>query len=153
MRRLILATGLEPPQRPLAFRDLTARSGERTLFYPSTGALPAHSATALLGGPSSGKSSLLKALAGILAKERKMEVTGSVFLSGRPVEELHAGRALAYVAQDDAGAHYPNLTVRETLHFASLCQIPRSSEKPPEKKSAGCWRPSWPSTRKPSTLT
>ena len=129
MRRLILATGLEPPQRPLAFRDLTARSGERTLFYPSTGALPAHSATALLGGPSSGKSSLLKALAGILAKERKMEVTGSVFLSGRPVEELHAGRALAYVAQDDAGAHYPNLTVRETLHFASLCQIPRSSEK------------------------
>ena len=131
MRRLILATGLEPPQRPLAFRDLTAkiRGENSTLFSPSTGALPAHSATALLGGPSSGKSSLLKALAGILAKERKMEVTGSVFLSGRPVEELHAGRALAYVAQDDAGAHYPNLTVRETLHFASLCQIPRSSEK------------------------
>jgi len=47
------------------------------------------------------------------------------------VGELHAGRAIAYVAQDDAGAHYPSLTVRETLHFASLCQIPRSRKGAP----------------------
>ena len=101
------------------------------LFEGATGALPANSATALLGGPGSGKSSLLKALAGLLEREPSVEVSGEVFLAGRPVDELHAGRAIAYVAQDDAGAHYPSLTVRETLHFASLCQIPRSRKGAP----------------------
>ncbi len=101
------------------------------LFERATGALPANSATALLGGPGSGKSSLLKALAGLLDREPGVQVSGGVYLSGRPVAELHAGRAIAYVAQDDAGAHYPSLTVRETLHFASLCQIPRSRKGAP----------------------
>ena len=119
MRRLIQATGLESPPRPLAFRDLAARAtvpmqlpppppGEGgvfgaarrrmpalcgrgrasvALFERATGALPANSATALLGGPGSGKSSLLKALAGLLDREPGVQVSGGVYLSGRPVAD------------------------------------------------------------------
>ncbi|PQQ10338.1 pleiotropic drug resistance protein 2 [Prunus yedoensis var. nudiflora] len=73
--------------------------------------------TLLLGPPSSGKTTLLKALAGKL--DRDIRVTGKVTYCGHEFKEFVPQRTSAYISQHDL--HYGEMTVRETLDFSGRC--------------------------------
>lgn len=72
----------------------------------------------LLGPPSSGKSTLLLALAGKLDSDLKK--SGTITYNGHLLDEFCVQRTSAYISQTDD--HIPELTVRETLDFAARCQ-------------------------------
>ncbi|XP_059459725.1 pleiotropic drug resistance protein 1-like [Corylus avellana] len=74
--------------------------------------------TLLLGPPSSGKTTILLALAGQLGKDLK--ISGSVTYNGHGMEEFVPQRISAYISQYDL--HIGEMTVRETLAFAARCQ-------------------------------
>jgi ABC-type multidrug transport system ATPase subunit len=77
----------------------------------------------LLGPPSSGKTSLLRAIAGRLATKHGEEMTGSVTYNGKSFEDqthCHIENAIAYIDQLDI--HAPRLTVDETFEFAFQCK-------------------------------
>ncbi|KAL2243421.1 pleiotropic drug resistance protein 1 [Sesamum indicum] len=74
--------------------------------------------TLLLGPPSSGKTTLLLALAGKL--DASLKVSGSVTYNGHKMNEFVPQRTAAYISQDDV--HIGELTVRETLEFSARCQ-------------------------------
>ncbi|CAA0810634.1 ABC transporter G family member 40 [Striga hermonthica] len=74
--------------------------------------------TLLLGPPSSGKTTLLLALAGKLDPELK--VSGRVTYNGHEMTEFVPQRTSAYISQNDL--HIGELTVRETLAFSARCQ-------------------------------
>ncbi|KAF7849923.1 hypothetical protein BT93_L0124 [Corymbia citriodora subsp. variegata] len=74
--------------------------------------------TLLLGPPSSGKTTLLLALAGKLDPELK--TTGRVTYNGHDLNEFVAQRTAAYISQHDL--HIGEMTVRETLAFSARCQ-------------------------------
>ncbi|XP_050206229.1 pleiotropic drug resistance protein 2-like [Mercurialis annua] len=73
--------------------------------------------TLLLGPPASGKTTLLKALAGKLDKD--LRVTGKVSYCGHDLLEFVPQRTCAYISQHDL--HYGEMTVRETLDFSGRC--------------------------------
>ncbi|XVE63544.1 hypothetical protein DITRI_Ditri07aG0028500 [Diplodiscus trichospermus] len=72
----------------------------------------------LLGPPSSGKTTLLLALAGKLRKDLK--VSGRVTYNGHGMDEFIPQRTSAYISQYDL--HIGEMTVRETLAFSARCQ-------------------------------
>ncbi|MCO5588731.1 hypothetical protein L7F22_042690 [Adiantum nelumboides] len=74
--------------------------------------------TLLLGPPSSGKTSLLLALAGKLSSD--LRVSGNVTYNGHELHEFIPQRTSAYISQHDT--QYGMMTVRETLDFSSRCQ-------------------------------
>uniref|UniRef100_A0A0D9UXG8 ABC transporter domain-containing protein n=1 Tax=Leersia perrieri TaxID=77586 RepID=A0A0D9UXG8_9ORYZ len=74
--------------------------------------------TLLLGPPSSGKTTLLLALAGRLGPGLKM--SGDITYNGHHLNEFVPQRTSAYVSQQDW--HASEMTVRETLEFAGRCQ-------------------------------
>ncbi|KAI5320501.1 PREDICTED: ABC transporter [Prunus dulcis] len=74
--------------------------------------------TLLLGPPSSGKTTLLLALAGRLGTG--LQLSGSVTYNGHVLKEFVPQRTSAYVSQQDW--HAAEMTVRETLEFAGRCQ-------------------------------
>ena len=99
----------------LEARDLHCVRGERTVFAGLGLALEAGEALLLVGSNGSGKSSLLRLLAGLLKP-----AAGSILWQGRDVaEEPERHRArLAYVGHQDPVK--PVLTVRENLLFWTL---------------------------------
>ncbi|XP_020575297.1 ABC transporter G family member 42-like [Phalaenopsis equestris] len=74
--------------------------------------------TLLLGPPSSGKTTLLHALAGKLQKS--LEVSGDVSYNGYELNEFIPQKTAAYISQNDT--HTGELTVKETLSFSERCQ-------------------------------
>ncbi|XP_022979404.1 pleiotropic drug resistance protein 1-like [Cucurbita maxima] len=74
--------------------------------------------TLLLGPPSSGKTTLLLALAGKL--DPGVKATGKVSYNGHGMKEFVPQRTAAYISQFDL--HIGEMTVRETLAFAAQCQ-------------------------------
>ncbi|GLT54284.1 hypothetical protein SLA2020_274950 [Shorea laevis] len=74
--------------------------------------------TLLLGPPSSGKTTLLLALAGELDPDLKL--SGKVSYNGHEMHEFVPQRTAAYVSQHDL--HIAEMTVRETLAFSARCQ-------------------------------
>nr|GLL46785.1 pleiotropic drug resistance protein 1-like [Ipomoea trifida] len=74
--------------------------------------------TLLLGPPSSGKTTLLLALAGKLDSDLK--VSGRVTYNGHEMTEFVPRRTSAYINQHDL--HIGEMTVRETLAFSARCQ-------------------------------
>ncbi|KAL5975200.1 hypothetical protein ACLOJK_031879 [Asimina triloba] len=74
--------------------------------------------TLLLGPPSSGKSTLLLALAGRVGPG--LQTSGSVTYNGHGMKEFVPQRTSSYVSQQDW--HVPEITVRETLEFSGRCQ-------------------------------
>ncbi|KAI3512248.1 hypothetical protein L1887_19561 [Cichorium endivia] len=74
--------------------------------------------TLLLGPPSSGKTTLLLALAGRLGHGLKL--SGNITYNGHGLDEFVPQRTSAYVSQKDC--HMAEMTVRETLQFAECCQ-------------------------------
>lgn len=73
--------------------------------------------TLLLGPPRSGKTTLLKALAG--KSDDDLRVTGKVTYCGHELNEFVPQRTCAYISQHDL--HYGEMTVRETLDFSGRC--------------------------------
>lgn len=73
--------------------------------------------TLLLGPPRSGKTTLLKALAGRMDKDLKM--TGKIRYNGHELHEFIPQKTSIYVGQNDH--HYGELTVRETIDFSGQC--------------------------------
>jgi ABC-type multidrug transport system ATPase subunit len=79
--------------------------------------------TLLLGPPSCGKTTFLKALAGRLPEE---QYTGTIQYNGHSFADFVPERTVVFVAQDDT--HVPNLTARETVKFAyDIQQNPESA--------------------------
>ncbi|XP_061343387.1 pleiotropic drug resistance protein 1-like [Gastrolobium bilobum] len=74
--------------------------------------------TLLLGPPSSGKTTLLLALAGKLDSELKF--SGKVTYNGHGINEFVPERTAVYVSQNDL--HIGEMTVRETLAFSARFQ-------------------------------
>ncbi|KAA3479321.1 ABC transporter G family member 29-like isoform X1 [Gossypium australe] len=74
--------------------------------------------TLLLGPPSSGKSTLLLALAGKL--DPSLKVSGEVSYNGYKLNEFVPQKTSAYISQHDV--HVPEMTVQETLDFSARCQ-------------------------------
>ncbi|XP_017215242.1 pleiotropic drug resistance protein 1-like [Daucus carota subsp. sativus] len=74
--------------------------------------------TLLLGPPSSGKTTLLLALAGKLDSDLK--TSGSVTYNGYGMHEFVPQRTAAYISQYDC--HIGEMTVRETFAFSARCQ-------------------------------
>ncbi|BFG42856.1 hypothetical protein CerSpe_291300 [Prunus speciosa] len=72
----------------------------------------------LLGPPSSGKTTLLLALAGKLDQDLKF--SGSVTYNGYEMQEVVPQRSAAYISQHDV--HIAEMTVKETLAFSARCQ-------------------------------
>ncbi|XP_020415180.1 pleiotropic drug resistance protein 1 isoform X3 [Prunus persica] len=74
--------------------------------------------TLLLGPPSSGKTTLLQALAGKLNLDLKL--SGRVTYNGHEMNEFLPQKTAAYISQHDL--HIGEMTVRETLAFSARCQ-------------------------------
>ncbi|KAJ7972576.1 Pleiotropic drug resistance ABC transporter [Quillaja saponaria] len=74
--------------------------------------------TLLLGPPSSGKTTLLLALAGKL--DPNLKFSGKVTYNGHGMHEFVPQRTAAYISQHDL--HMGELTVRQTLAFSARCQ-------------------------------
>ena len=77
----------------------------------------------VMGPPGSGKSSLLKAIAGRLRKEKKYKISGSVTYNGVSFDDerdVYIENAIAMIDQLDI--HAPRYTVEETFTFAFQCK-------------------------------
>ncbi|XP_065849684.1 pleiotropic drug resistance protein 1-like [Euphorbia lathyris] len=97
---------------------LPSRKKSLPILHDVSGIIKPGRMTLLLGPPSSGKTTLLLALAGKLGKDLKL--TGKVSYNGHEMDEFVAQRTSAYISQYDL--HIGEMTVRETLAFSARCQ-------------------------------
>ncbi|KAF3961967.1 hypothetical protein CMV_013474 [Castanea mollissima] len=97
---------------------LPSRKTTLPILRDVSGIIQPQRMTLLLGPPSSGKTTLLLALAGKLGKDLKF--LGRVTYNGHGMEEFVPQRTSAYISQHDL--HIGEMTVRETLTFAARCQ-------------------------------
>ncbi|KAL2968076.1 hypothetical protein AAZX31_15G011500 [Glycine max] len=97
---------------------LSSKKKHVTILKDVSGIVKPCRMTLLLGPPSSGKTTLLLALAGKLDPDLK--VSGRVTYNGHGMNEFVPQRTAAYISQDDV--HIGEMTVRETLAFSARCQ-------------------------------
>ncbi|GKE19221.1 pleiotropic drug resistance protein 1-like protein, partial [Tanacetum coccineum] len=95
-----------------------------TILDDCSGVIKPKRMTLLLGPPSSGKTSLLLAMAGTLAKE--LTVSGKVTYNGHELHEFVPERTSAYISQNDV--HIGEMTVRETLAFSARIHLQTFSD-------------------------
>ncbi|XP_073302587.1 ABC transporter G family member 29-like [Primulina huaijiensis] len=95
--------------------------GKRTKFTilkDASGIIKPSRITLLLGPPSSGKTTLLLALAGRL--NPNLKVSGGITYNGHEFKEFVPQKTSAYVSQNDI--HVAEMTVAEILDFSARCQ-------------------------------
>ncbi|KAJ1376803.1 P-loop containing nucleoside triphosphate hydrolase [Sesbania bispinosa] len=97
---------------------LSSKKKHVTILKDVSGIVKPHRMALLLGPPSSGKTTLLLALAGKLDPDLK--VSGRVTYNGHEMNEFVPQRTAAYISQHDV--HIGEMTVRETLAFSARCQ-------------------------------
>ncbi|KAG0587732.1 hypothetical protein KC19_2G187600 [Ceratodon purpureus] len=97
---------------------LPTKKQKLTILDNVSGSIKPGRMTLLLGPPSSGKTTLLLALAGKL--DHNLKVKGSVTYNGHSLKEFVPQKTSAYVSQNDL--HVGELTVRETLDFSAHVQ-------------------------------
>ncbi|PWA42268.1 ABC transporter G family member 35 [Artemisia annua] len=90
-----------------------------TVVHDASGIIKPSRMTLLLGPPSSGKTTLLQALAG-RSLDSSLKVEGKVTYNGHTLEEFVPQRTSSYVSQHDV--HVAEMTVKETLDFSAMCQ-------------------------------
>ncbi|CAH8388401.1 unnamed protein product [Eruca vesicaria subsp. sativa] len=95
-----------------------AKTTKLTILRDASGIIKPSRVTLLLGPPSSGKTTLLLALAGKLDPSLKVE--GRVTYNGHGLEEIVPQKTSAYISQNDV--HIGVMTVQETLDFSARCQ-------------------------------
>ncbi|KAJ9179246.1 hypothetical protein P3X46_011056 [Hevea brasiliensis] len=89
-----------------------------TILKDASGSLKPSRMTLLLGPPSSGKTTLLLALAGKL--DPSLKVSGDITYNGYKLNEFVPRKTSAYISQNDV--HVGVMTVKETLDFSARCQ-------------------------------
>ncbi|KAH7846608.1 hypothetical protein Vadar_016014 [Vaccinium darrowii] len=97
---------------------LPSRKKPFPILHDVSGIIKPGRMTLLLGPPSSGKTTLLLALAGKL--DTDLKVSGRVTYNGHEMDKFVPQRTSAYISQYDL--HIGELTVRETLAFSARCQ-------------------------------
>ncbi|KAM7480400.1 hypothetical protein LguiA_028613 [Lonicera macranthoides] len=97
---------------------LPSRKKQISILHDVSGIIKPCRMTLLLGPPSSGKTTLLLALAGKLDPDLKC--SGRVTYNGHGMNEFVPQRTAAYISQHDL--HIGEMTVRETLAFSARCQ-------------------------------
>ncbi|GMI78069.1 pleiotropic drug resistance 12, ATP-binding cassette G40, PLEIOTROPIC DRUG RESISTANCE 12 [Hibiscus trionum] len=97
---------------------LSSRKKKLTILNDVNGIIKPGRMTLLLGPPSSGKTTLLLALAGKL--DPALKCSGTVTYNGHVMDEFVTQRTAAYISQHDL--HIGEMTVRETLAFSARCQ-------------------------------
>ncbi|XP_058111919.1 ABC transporter G family member 31-like isoform X2 [Magnolia sinica] len=100
------------------FKIFPGRRKQLSILNNISGIIRPSRMTLLLGPPSSGKTTLLLALAGRLGPG--LEMSGSIMYNGHSLKEFVPQGTSAYVSQQDW--FVPEMTVRETLEFAGRCQ-------------------------------
>ena len=83
--------------------------------------------TLLVGPPGAGKSVFLQLLAGHFKNTAFCRVTGDVKYNGKDKKDFVIQRTAGLVDQYDE--HIANLTVHETLDFATACQVDKKTAK------------------------
>ncbi|KAL9463301.1 hypothetical protein AB3S75_001164 [Citrus x aurantiifolia] len=99
-------------------RIIPSKKRHLTILKDVSGVVKPGRLTLLLGPPSSGKTTLLLALAGKL--DPTLKVSGRVTYNGHDTDEFVPQRTAAYISQHDN--HIGEMTVRETLAFSARCQ-------------------------------
>ncbi|KAL2554989.1 ABC transporter G family member 40 [Forsythia ovata] len=97
---------------------LSSRKKHLSILKDVSGIVRPCRLTLLLGPPSSGKTTLLLALAGKL--DSTLKFSGNVTYNGHEMNEFVPQRSAAYIVQHDV--HIGEMTVRETLEFSARCQ-------------------------------
>ncbi|KAK8473551.1 hypothetical protein PHAVU_001G166500 [Phaseolus vulgaris] len=97
---------------------LPSRKQHINILQDASGIIRPARMTLLLGPPSSGKTTLLLALAGRL--DSKLKFNGKVTYNGHEMNEFVPQRTAAYVSQNDL--HIGEMTVRETMAFSARVQ-------------------------------
>ncbi|XP_050286364.1 pleiotropic drug resistance protein 1-like [Quercus robur] len=97
---------------------LPSKKKHLSILKDVSGIIKPRRMTLLLGPPSSGKTTLLLALAGKLDPDLKL--SGRVTYNGHGMNEFVPQRTAAYISQYDL--HIGEMTVRETLGFSARCQ-------------------------------
>ncbi|KAJ9179101.1 hypothetical protein P3X46_010924 [Hevea brasiliensis] len=100
------------------FHILSSRKKHLHILKDVSGIIKPSRMTLLLGPPSSGKTTILLALAGKL--DPTLKVSGRVSYNGHDLDEFIPQRTAAYISQHDL--HIGEMTVRETLAFSARCQ-------------------------------
>ncbi|XAR67679.1 Xenobiotic-transporting ATPase [Bertholletia excelsa] len=95
-----------------------AEKTKLTILKNVSGIIKPSRMTLLLGPPSSGKTTLLLALAGKL--DPSLKVKGEVTYNGHKLNEFVPQKTSAYISQNDV--HVGVMTVKETLDFSARCQ-------------------------------
>ncbi|KAL6780792.1 hypothetical protein ACKKBF_B11655 [Auxenochlorella protothecoides x Auxenochlorella symbiontica] len=103
-----------------AFLSWTEPKRPLSIVHDASGILRPGRLTLILGPPSSGKTTFMKALVGRYRHSSDLKVTGSVTYNGKNFNEFMPERVASYVNQFDT--HFGELTVRETIDFAAQCQ-------------------------------
>ncbi|GAB2269455.1 transcription factor [Dionaea muscipula] len=97
---------------------LPSRKKHLTILHDVSGIIKPNRMTLLLGPPSSGKTTLLLALAG--RPDKDLKITGKVAYNGHEMHEFVPERTAAYISQHDV--HIGEMTVRETLAYSARFQ-------------------------------
>ncbi|XP_043709750.1 ABC transporter G family member 42-like [Telopea speciosissima] len=95
-----------------------AKTTKLTILKDVSGIIKPSRMALLLGPPSSGKTTLLLALAGKL--DPNLKVKGQVTYNGHRLDEFVPQKTSAYISQNDV--HIGEFTVKETLDFSARCQ-------------------------------
>ncbi|KAK9923462.1 hypothetical protein M0R45_031880 [Rubus argutus] len=95
-----------------------AKRTNLTILKDATGMIKPSRMALLLGPPSSGKTTLLLALAGKL--DPSLKVNGEITYNGYRLNEFVPQKTSAYISQNDV--HVGEMTVKETLDFSARCQ-------------------------------
>eukprot|EP00300_Choanocystis_sp_HF-7_P003228 c12453_g1_i1.p1 GENE.c12453_g1_i1~~c12453_g1_i1.p1 ORF type:complete len:1324 (-),score=341.35 c12453_g1_i1:397-4131(-) len=106
-----LVSGLLGMIRPAERFESYALHGVSGVIKPGTMNL-------VLGPPNSGKSTLLKALAGLLLNYKASRTTGSITYNGTPIQDsdFFVRKVAGFISDNDS--HLASLSVEETLDFA-----------------------------------
>ncbi|XP_027927045.1 ABC transporter G family member 36 [Vigna unguiculata] len=96
----------------------TAKRTKLTILKDVSGIIKPSRMALLLGPPSSGKTTLLLALAGKL--DNDLRVRGEISYNGYKLNEFVPRKTSAYISQNDV--HIGEMTVKETLDFSARCQ-------------------------------